>query len=199
MASLKSVWKAAGKLSEPSDSEKALEERVKYLVRALQNSCKEKEFLQRELECAKEKFEACRKAFEKLLEELHEEGATLKAKDKDRFRKSLRDLKDYEMYKNVMEATMMRMKSELTSLMEENLKLRDSNTELRSICAKQKNIDCKMSKNVIDFRKRVKDLEAKNTTLIQEKTRVQRDRDIAVAGLVKFTTELSSNRFGNNY
>ena len=45
----------------------------------------------------------------------------------------------------------------------------------------------------------VKDLEAKNTTLIQEKTRVQRDRDIAVAGLVKFKTELSSNRFGNNY
>ena len=95
----------SGKLSEPSENEKALEERVHYLAGALEKVCKEREVLRTELTCITEKFDACRKAFEMLLDELNEEGATLKAKDRDKLRKSLSDLKDYEIYKDVIHSS----------------------------------------------------------------------------------------------
>ena len=180
---------AAGKLSEPSDSERALEERVHYLVWKLEKTCKERDSLRSDFISVTERFEACRSAFELLLNELIEEGTTLKAKDKDKLRMSLRDLKDYEMYKNVMEATMMRMKVELSALMEENVNLRTSNMELRSTYTKHKNVDSRLSKNLQEYTKRVQDLEARNTNLIQENIKIQKDRDIAIAALVKVKTE----------
>ncbi len=44
----------------------------------------------------------------------------LEKRDKDRFKNALKDLKDYEIYKEVMETAMMRLQSELENLAKEN-------------------------------------------------------------------------------
>jgi hypothetical protein len=48
------------------------------------------------------------------------QGAFLVKRDKERFRAALKDLKDYEIYKEVMEAAMVRMQQELEAYAEEN-------------------------------------------------------------------------------
>ena len=97
-----------------------------------------------------------------------------------------------------MEATMMRMKSELCALMEENLDLRNFSAELKSTYAKQKNFDGRMSKNLLDYTKRVVDLEVRNTKLIQENMKMQKDRDVAITALVKAKTESKIDKLGTN-
>ncbi len=44
----------------------------------------------------------------------------LEKRDKDRFKNALKDLKDYEIYKEVMETAMVRLQSELENLAKEN-------------------------------------------------------------------------------
>lgn len=44
----------------------------------------------------------------------------LSKRDKDRYRAALKDLSDYEIYKNVMESSLVRMQSELEGLLSEN-------------------------------------------------------------------------------
>jgi len=41
-------------------------------------------------------------------------------KDQDRYRKALRDIRDYEIYREVMEAAMVKLQSELDNLVNEN-------------------------------------------------------------------------------
>ena len=54
-----------------------------------------------------------------LLERISEEGGTLKARDRVLLRQALSDVKDYEVYKDVMDQTFTRMKSDVEALSEE--------------------------------------------------------------------------------
>lgn len=65
---------AEGKFSDPTDNEKALEERVRLLQTALAQCEAEKVELVVELTSTSDKFDACREAFDYLLDELHQEG-----------------------------------------------------------------------------------------------------------------------------
>lgn len=47
-------------------------------------------------------------------------------RDKERFRAALKDLKDYEIYKEVMEAAMVRMQQELEAYAEENAAIKQA-------------------------------------------------------------------------
>lgn len=47
-------------------------------------------------------------------------------RDRERFRAALKDLKDYEIYKEVMEAAMVRMQQELEVYAEENANIKSS-------------------------------------------------------------------------
>jgi hypothetical protein len=47
------------------------------------------------------------------------QGAFLVKRDQDKYRRAMKDLKDYEIYKEVMEATMIRMQQELELYAEE--------------------------------------------------------------------------------
>ena len=47
-------------------------------------------------------------------------------RDRERFRSALKDLKDYEIYKEVMEAAMVRMQQELELYAEENSAIKNS-------------------------------------------------------------------------
>ncbi len=44
----------------------------------------------------------------------------LEKRDKDRYKNALKDLKDYEIYKEVMETAMMRLQNELEATVKEN-------------------------------------------------------------------------------
>ena len=44
----------------------------------------------------------------------------LKQKDRENYHKALRDLKDYSIYKEVIEAAMVRLQSELDTVLTEN-------------------------------------------------------------------------------
>jgi hypothetical protein len=44
----------------------------------------------------------------------------LEKRDKERYKHALKDLKDYEIYKEVMETAMMRLQNELEKLSKEN-------------------------------------------------------------------------------
>jgi metal-sulfur cluster biosynthetic enzyme len=56
------------------------------------------------------------------------QGAFLVKRDKERFRAALKDLKDYEIYKEVMEAAMVRMQQELEAYAEENAAIKATRT-----------------------------------------------------------------------
>jgi hypothetical protein len=73
---------------------------------------------------ANDKYNEIKSAYDKLIGQLREEGSMLEKRDKERFKNALKDLKDYEIYKEVMETAMMRMQSELETLAKENQELR---------------------------------------------------------------------------
>jgi len=59
-------------------------------------------------------------AYDVLVKELHEDGSTLKAKDKERYKQVLAELRDYEIYRDVMETALTRMQAEVENLQNEN-------------------------------------------------------------------------------
>jgi hypothetical protein len=63
-------------------------------------------------------------SFDALKVQLEEEGAFLVQRDKYRYRAAMKDLKDYAIYKEVMEAAMVRMQQELEAYAEENASIK---------------------------------------------------------------------------
>lgn len=59
-------------------------------------------------------------AYMSLVQSLKENGSLLKQQDKENYKKSLKDLKDYSIYKDVMETAMVKMQTELDELVLEN-------------------------------------------------------------------------------
>lgn len=69
-------------------------------------------------------------------------------KDREKLRKCVRDIKDFEIYRSVMEATMLRMQGELNSLLEEQQqKAREVDT-LKIALNKQRTEDGKQNKTI---------------------------------------------------
>lgn len=106
---------------------------------ALEASRSEANALKVALLHSNDKYEETRKAYDSLLDQLKEEvkgvcffvcmcavlstmlqGAMLNKRDKERFRSALKDLKDYEIYKEVMETAMIKLQSELEAYVAEN-------------------------------------------------------------------------------
>ena len=73
---------------------------------------------------ANDKYNEVKAAYDKLIGQLKEEGSMLEKRDKERFKNALKDLKDYEIYKEVMETAMLRLQTELEALAKENQELR---------------------------------------------------------------------------
>jgi hypothetical protein len=58
------------------------------------------------------------------MSQLKEEGSMLSKRDRERYKAAMKDLKDYEIYKDVMETAMMRLQNELEIYAKENQELR---------------------------------------------------------------------------
>ena len=59
-------------------------------------------------------------AYDVLVKQLHEDGSTLKARDRERFKAVISELKDYEIYREVMETALARMQTEVDKLQSDN-------------------------------------------------------------------------------
>ena len=189
--SLKEIWAAEGRLSEPTENEKLLETRIQSLTTALTSCQGERDTLISQLTATNEKFDACREAFDRLLDELQQEGTTLQAKDREKFRKCLRDIKDYEIYKSVMESTMLRMQTELNSLNEESINKSKEIERLQITLTKQRSVDGKHSKLAADAQKKMASLERALEESHQGILQLEKEKDIALSTLIKTKTEMS--------
>ncbi len=76
--------------------------------------------LRTEIKQAHDQFANCKEAYDLLVNTIKQEGSMLKAKDRENYAKSLRDLRDYAIYKEVIEAAMVRLQIELDSVVLEN-------------------------------------------------------------------------------
>lgn len=110
-----------------------------------------------------EKQQETKALYDQLVAQLKEEGGMLAKRDKERFKQAMKDLKDYEIYKQVMEAAMVRMQAELEAYAKENQELKQAKgTEERS-AAKYKTAVDKANKDLIALTKKVQDLQPKLT------------------------------------
>jgi folate-binding Fe-S cluster repair protein YgfZ len=77
-------------------------------------------------------------AYDSLLIQLKEEGSMLSQRDRDRYKAALKDLRDYEIYKEVVEAAMEKLQRELENVVKENRDLRTSREQEERIGLKHK-------------------------------------------------------------
>lgn len=109
------------------------------LALALEASRNEAAALRIAYQYSQDKYKETQTQLETLLQQLKEEGATLKSRDKDRFKNALRDLKDFQIYKDVMETAMLRLQQQLDAVVKQNEELRSQkNHEERQIQRQKK-------------------------------------------------------------
>ncbi|KAJ1422553.1 hypothetical protein B484DRAFT_420893 [Ochromonadaceae sp. CCMP2298] len=104
-----------------------------------------------------DKYNELKLSHEALLEQLREEGAFLVKRDRDRYRSALKDLKDYEIYKQVMEAAMVRMQQELEIYAEENQTIKAAKVQGERQSRKARDFNDKYSKDLVATRKRLEE------------------------------------------
>ena len=93
-------------------------------ARALTRAREEVATLTQALAIKNEQLQQSKQAYDTLIKELQEEGSTLKAKDRERLKQVLAELRDYEIYRDVMETALTRMQAEVEALQNENKQLK---------------------------------------------------------------------------
>jgi hypothetical protein len=138
------------------------------LAASLDMSRRETDGLRQKLLESNEKLALCQQAYDSLVAQLREEGSLLIKKEQERFKKCLQDLRDYEVYKRVMEAAMIRMQQEVSNLSEENHLLKNSKNSIENVVRKQKSSVFKSSKEVQHGTDRIHELEKLSAKLDQD-------------------------------
>lgn len=93
---------------------------MEALLEALHRSRQENRDLSEAISDAEERCAKLTREYERLVAKVQEEGYFLRNKEKEKLKKVLQDLKDYEVYKQVMETAMSKMQTELDLLIKEN-------------------------------------------------------------------------------
>ncbi len=173
------------------------------LQRALEISQNEVMTLKSKLSTMTDNFEVCQTAYNTLVEQLKEDGALLKSKEQERYRKAIRDIKDYEKYKEVMEAAMIKLQKELEAINNENKKLnqeilRNKNShqktaktsihitnelhekgsklvELEEVANKQFKLIKSLTKDKQDMATELAEVQRREGTILMEKNVLERD------------------------
>jgi hypothetical protein len=129
------------------------------LAASLDVTKRECDVLRQKLLESNEKLALCQEAYDSFVAQLRDEGSLLIKREQERFKKCLQDLRDYEVYKKVMEAAMIRMQQEVSNLAEENSLLRNSKSSIEHVMRKQKTTVFKSAKEVQKGSGRIHDLE----------------------------------------
>ncbi len=113
------------------------------------------------LELKNEQLLQSQLAYDVLIKQLHEDGSTLKAKDKQRYNQVQSELKDYEIYRDVMETALARMQQEVESLTTENNDLRDKMDQMRAASRKRNEFKDQYSSNLTTTRRQLAEAQEK--------------------------------------
>ena len=159
------------------------------LATALEASRDETRHLKTLLSNTTARLESCQTAYDGLVSQLKEEGSMLMKKDQERYRKVLRDLRDYEIYKEVMEAAMVKLQAELDNLANENKSLQSNFIAAEERARKIISTSIKSSKEGMEASKKLSNLEStiiENNKLIKKLTK---ERDVAIAAVSQIRIE----------
>lgn len=89
-------------------------------MEALHRSREENRSLAESLAGSEDRCAKLTREYERLVAKVQEEGYFLRNKEREKLKKVMQDLKDYEVYKQVMETAMSKMQTELDLLVKEN-------------------------------------------------------------------------------
>eukprot|EP00981_Chlorochromonas_danica_P006471 scaffold1402_cov204-Ochromonas_danica.AAC.2 len=110
---------------------------------------------------ANEKYQEVKLAYNTLLDQIQEEGSMLTKRDQERYRLALKDLADYEIYKQVMEAAMVKLNNELACYVKENDHLKLMRQQEERERSRQKVGQEKYGKDLVATKKKLAELEAR--------------------------------------
>lgn len=171
------------------DDDRKEAETVEALLFSLQSSRDEVESLKKSLLLCQQSLEFHKTEHELLKSSKDGAGQTLKAKDRDRLKKALQELKDYEVYREVMEAAMSRMQNEIDKLESDNAHHKQMTAHLEKELRKSKNIANKITRETSDFEKSKVTLHERVSTAEKEARRLSKERDAAVLALSQYKAE----------
>lgn len=147
------------------------------LNKALEEQKRETATITGELEDMREKYDTCREAYELLVDTIKQDGSMLKQKDRENYSKALRDLKDYAIYKDVIEAAMVRLQGELDAVLQENKTLKeDSEKNLRAM-RKKLNTSQRYDHYATNVHKKYAEADSQISALEQDKKKLAREKD----------------------
>ena len=89
-------------------------------MEALHRSREENKGISESLSESENRCAKLTREYERLVGKVQEEGFFLRTKEREKYKKVLQDLKDYEVYKQVMETAMSKMQTELDLVVKEN-------------------------------------------------------------------------------
>ena len=147
------------------------------LATALEISQEEVQQTKDALAATTEKFHLCQQAYDTLVGQLKEEGSLLHRKEQERLRNALRDLKDYEIYKDVMENTLIKLQKEIEELSKENIDLQSSLKEQGINYRKQTKNTIKHSKENYYNKTKVDNLEKELDDSIKFSKKLLKDKE----------------------
>jgi chromosome segregation ATPase len=115
--------------------------------------------LKLQLQSSQSQFYECREAYDTLISRLRDEAPTLKERDRSRFKSLLQDLKDYEVYKEVMETAMMKLQDEIKALKSDNDYLKSKEANAQKKLQRNRSVVSKYNNDTSAILKRNKELE----------------------------------------
>jgi len=166
-------------------------EGARALIASLEASRSEVASLRRALAIAQQSVAQYKAECERVSKISREEGETLKARDRARLKQALQDLKDYEVYREVMEAAMTRMQSEMDKIEKENHAVKDVQRHLEKELRKSKSIQNKVLQDADSNQKSRKDLARRLEAAEEQLRTVMQEREAAVQALTQFKSEKS--------
>lgn len=158
-------------------------EQERFLSSALEQSQEEIKSLKANLDAAISRYETCQSAYDALVLQLREEGSMLMKKDQERYRKALRDLRDYEIYKEVMEAAIVKVQSEFENVSKENKDIRAKLNSRDAILRKGTKDSIKNHKDLIEAKKRIESLENETKELKKQLRKAKQGIDESTRGM----------------
>eukprot|EP00595_Chromulina_sp_UTEXLB2642_P000915 CAMPEP_0196761746 /NCGR_PEP_ID=MMETSP1095-20130614/1051_1 /TAXON_ID=96789 ORGANISM="Chromulina nebulosa, Strain UTEXLB2642" /NCGR_SAMPLE_ID=MMETSP1095 /ASSEMBLY_ACC=CAM_ASM_000446 /LENGTH=726 /DNA_ID=CAMNT_0042111675 /DNA_START=15 /DNA_END=2195 /DNA_ORIENTATION=+ len=177
--------------SQINNDDYAVREREASLKASIQSQQKEIDRLKSQLAEQTNRANEKEEAYNSLIEQLKEEGASLEKKDKERYKKALQDLRDFELYKQVLEATMQRMQTEINNYKLENQELIDAKTYNENVARKNRSQSDKHLIELTAVKKQLANTENKFTDSQIQIQKLTKERDSLSNSVNKLKDELS--------
>lgn len=150
----------------------------------------ENDSLRQQLAAARAETQEHRENYQQLIEQLKEEGSMLEKRDQDRYRAALQEIRDYEVYKEVMEATMVKMTNELNDIVLENKALKQQQSTQSIQMKKQKAFDERYSRDLTLTKKKLVESEQRVQMMQQEMKKLAKERDHVLSESLTLKAEL---------